>query len=278
MELFNSFESLEIEVPVSVEPILNVIHSDNSVTVSHKRSSGSICANCPVKKKNRLRPSAAVPVVVTPPVIPVMDAKQSIFTYLRTMKVEEAEQFAPVCNSKCSASRPVDMLGQEPELELVPVLMAFKVIHEDVFKQIEAMSVVTHVATGIVRESPLYKSTGKEGDRHYLAYPAGPSVKKAKQAFLEQKNNFVKGTFVVDRHPRNEHVFPKDKGWSEIPCETPEGTVTPLQMFVMELSHEQDHVIRYTTESHSLQFQGAINNVPCRILLDTGATGTAFID
>ena len=152
------------------------------------------------------------------------------------MKVEDAQQFAPVCNSKCSTSRPVEMLGQEPELELVPVLMAFKVIHEDVFKQIEAMSVVTHFATGIVRESPLYKSTGKEGDRHYLAYPAGPSVKKAKQAFLEQKNNFVKGTFVVDRHPRNEHVFPKDKGWSEIPCKTPKGTVTPLQIYVMELS------------------------------------------
>ncbi len=109
-----------------------------------------------------------------------------------------------------------------------------------------------------MRESPLYKTTGKAGDRHYLAYPSGPTVKKAKQAFLEQKNNFVKGTFVLDRHPRNEHLFPKDKGWSEIPCETPEGTVTPLQIFVMELSHEQDHVIRYTTERHSLQFQGAI--------------------
>ncbi len=60
------------------------------------------------------------------------------------------------------------MLGQEPELELAPRLMAFKVIHEEVLKQIEAMSVVTHVATGIVRESPLYKTTGKAGDRHYL--------------------------------------------------------------------------------------------------------------
>ncbi len=49
LELFNSFGSLEIEVPVSIEPVLNVIHIDNSVTVSNKRSSGSICANCPVK-------------------------------------------------------------------------------------------------------------------------------------------------------------------------------------------------------------------------------------
>jgi hypothetical protein len=31
-------------------------------------------------------------------------------------------------------------------------------------------------------------------------------------------------------------------------------------------------------KGHSLQFQGCINNVPCRILLDTRATGTTFID
>ena len=57
-----------------------------------------------------------MPVVVTPPVIPVMDARQSIFTYLRAMKDEGYEQFAPLCNSKCSSSKPVEMLGQEPEL------------------------------------------------------------------------------------------------------------------------------------------------------------------
>jgi predicted aspartyl protease len=46
----------------------------------------------------------------------------------------------------------------------------------------------------------------------------------------------------------------------------------------MEIPKEQDQVIRYTTERHSLQFQSTINTVPCRILLDTGATGMAFID
>jgi hypothetical protein len=58
-----------------------------------------------------------------------------------------------------------------------------------------------------------------------------------------------------------------------------EGTVTPLQMFVMNIpkgDHEQ--IFKYTTEWHSLQFQGSINTVPCRILLGTGAIGTAFID
>jgi hypothetical protein len=243
-----------------------------------KKSCGAVFANCPVKKKIKLWSSIAVPVVVTPPVIPVMDARQSIFACLRTMKEEEYEQFAPLCNSKCSSSKPVEMLGQEPDFISAPVLLAFKVIHEDVLKQLESMSVVTHVATGTVRESPLHKSTGKEGDSHFLAYPAGATVKKAKKAFLGQKNNFIKGTFAVDRNPRNEHLFPVDKGWSEVTCKTPEGTVTPLQIFVMEISKEQDQVFRYTTERHSLQFQSTINTIPCRILLDTGATGMAFFD
>ncbi len=70
---------------VAIEPVLNMILPDNSVTVSSKRSSGSICANCPVKKRYRTGPWIAVPVIIPPPVIkaiPVMDSKQSIFTYL----------------------------------------------------------------------------------------------------------------------------------------------------------------------------------------------------
>jgi hypothetical protein len=170
-----------------------VIHLDSSVTISKKISCGSVFANCLVKKKNILFSSTAVPVVVTPPVIPVMDAKQSIFTYLRSIKDEEYELFEPLCNSNCSSSKPVKMLGQEPDFISAPVLLAFKVIHEDVLKQIEAMSVVNHDATGTVRESPLYKSTGKEGDSHSLAYPAGPTVQKTKKAFLEQKEQLCEG-------------------------------------------------------------------------------------
>jgi hypothetical protein len=143
-------------------------------------------------------------------------------------------------------------------------------------KQVDAMSVVTHVATGTLRESPLYKATGTEGDSHFLAYPSRLTVKKSVKAFLEQMNNFKKGTFVVDRNPSNVHIF---KDWSEVTCIQPEGTVSPLQMYVLEKPKgDQEQVIKYTTERHSLQFQGSINIVPCRILLDTGASGTASID
>jgi hypothetical protein len=82
-------------VPVSIEPFLNVIQFDNSVTVTRKISSGYVFANCPVKKKKRLDSLLAVRAVVIPPVIPVMDARQSIFIYLRAMKDEGYEQFHP---------------------------------------------------------------------------------------------------------------------------------------------------------------------------------------
>ena len=51
LELFNSFGSLEIELPVSIEPVLNVIHLDNSVDISRERPSGVVIGNCHVKKR-----------------------------------------------------------------------------------------------------------------------------------------------------------------------------------------------------------------------------------
>ena len=94
--------------------------------------------------------------------------------------------------------------------------MTFIVIHKDVLEQIEAMSVVTHVATGTVRESPLYKSTGKEGDRHYLAYPAGPTVKKAKNAFLQQRAPSLKAPLYWGEEEEWKHTaqFAPDVGSS----------------------------------------------------------------
>jgi predicted aspartyl protease len=81
---------------------------------------------------------------------------------------------------------------------------------------------------------------------------------------------------MVDRHPSNESIF---IDWTEVPCIQPKGTVTPLQMYVSSVpKNDQELIFKYTTEQHSLQFQGCINTVPCRILLDTGASETAFID
>jgi hypothetical protein len=83
--LFNSFEPLEIKVLDFLEPNLNVITPRTSIKGSRKRPSGVVIGNCPVKKKNIILSPFAVPVVVTKPVIPVMDATNYTFTYLRSM-------------------------------------------------------------------------------------------------------------------------------------------------------------------------------------------------
>jgi hypothetical protein len=60
---------------------------------------------------------------VTPAVNPVMDAGSYIYSYLRSMKMEQCEQFAPGCSSKCSLSKLVEIIGHEPELISVPALL-----------------------------------------------------------------------------------------------------------------------------------------------------------
>jgi hypothetical protein len=97
----------------------------------------------------------AKPAIVIPPVVPVMDPESSIYSYLRSMRMERYEQFALVCSSKCSSSNPMEMLGQAPDFFSVPALLSFKTIHDEVLKQVEAKSLVTHVATGTLREGGL---------------------------------------------------------------------------------------------------------------------------
>jgi hypothetical protein len=124
---------------------------------------------------------------VPPTVIPVMDAGSSIYSYLKSMKMEQCEQFAPLCSSKCPSSKPVDIIGHEPEFISVNVLLAFKTVHDDLLQHVEAMSHATHIAVETLRGSPLYKSTGQEGDSQFLAYPARLTVKKALKDFLEEQ-------------------------------------------------------------------------------------------
>jgi hypothetical protein len=37
-------------------------------------------------------------------------------------------------------------------------------------------------------------------------------------------------------------------------------------------------VYKYSTDEHDMQFRGTVEKQPVKILLDTGASGTAFID
>jgi hypothetical protein len=126
-----------------------------------------------------------------------------------------------------------------------------------------------------LRKIPLYKATEKEGDSHFLAYPARFTLKKALNSFLEQKKNFEKGTV----------------WWTDIPV-----MLSYLRIGLRFHAYNlKVHLHLYrcmseiylkmtknkslnTPERHSFQFQGSINTVPCCILLDNGASGTVFLD
>jgi hypothetical protein len=125
-----------------------------------------------LKNISRFLPPIAKSATVIPPVVPVMNVGSYIYSYLRSMKMEHCEQIAPACSSKCSSSKAVEMLGHEPEFVDLSALLSFKTVHNEVLQQVEAMSPVTHIATGTLIESPLYKSTRTKGDSHFLAYPA----------------------------------------------------------------------------------------------------------
>jgi hypothetical protein len=87
------------------------------------------------------------PTVVIQTVVPVNDAESSVYSYLMSMRMEQCEQFAPVCSYKCSSSKLVEILGQALDFVSVPVLIYFKTIPDEVLKQVVVMSPVTHVAT-----------------------------------------------------------------------------------------------------------------------------------
>jgi hypothetical protein len=89
----------------------------------------------------------AKPAVVIPPVVPVNDAESSVYSYLRSMIMEQCEKFAHVCCYKCSSSKPVEILVRALDFVSVPVLISFQTIHDEVLIQAVAMSPVTHVAT-----------------------------------------------------------------------------------------------------------------------------------
>ena len=131
-----------------------------------------------------------------------MDSGNSIYSFLISIHADHSEEFAPVCTSKCSSSRPVENKGHNTDQRSVPVLLSFTTVNTEIMQQVEELSPVTHVATGTLRESPLYTATGREGDSHLLAYPAMLTVKKAMKAFLQQKNNFEKSYFCGGSAPK----------------------------------------------------------------------------
>ena len=69
--------------------------------------------------------------------------------------------------------------AQVPLKVRAPAVLLFRSISADIMKKINVDLPITHVATGVIKDSPLYKSNGISGDKHLLSAPSQSIVCKA---------------------------------------------------------------------------------------------------
>ena len=84
---------------------------------------------------------------------------------------------------------------QVPLKVKTPALLLFRTVSAEFMLKINANLPVTHIATGVIKDSPLYKSNGIQGGKHLLSAPSQSIVMKAFQAFCKSKEQFCKSYF-----------------------------------------------------------------------------------
>jgi hypothetical protein len=87
-------------------------------------------------------------------------------------------------------------------------VLLFWSVNADMMAKINNDLPVTHVATGVIKNSPLYKSNGISGEKHLLSAPSQSIVCKALESFINHKHTFIKATFVVD-DTKSQEIFSK---------------------------------------------------------------------
>jgi hypothetical protein len=73
----------------------------------------------------------------------------------------------------------------------------------------------------------------------------------------------------------------KQKIWKPLDIsEIYKDTTKPLCVFTWKKQEtsDDDEVCKYVFGAHSMKFKGQVNGDPMCVLMDTGASGTAFID
>jgi predicted aspartyl protease len=69
------------------------------------------------------------------------------------------------------------------------------------------------------------------------------------------------------------------KKWTMVEGTRSDQSGSPIIAFTWNRPLEEDNTVyKYSTEEQSMQFRGTVEKQPLKILLDTGASGTAFID
>jgi hypothetical protein len=86
---------------------------------------------------------------------------------------------------------------------------SFRSVIADMMAKINIDLPVTHVATGVIKDSPLYKCNGISGEIHLLSAPSQSIVCKDLESFINHKHTFAKSTFVVDDTKKSSTMFKK---------------------------------------------------------------------
>jgi hypothetical protein len=155
-------------------------------------------------------------------------------------------------------------------------LLLFRSVNAEMMAKINVNLPVIHIATGVIKDSPLYKSNGITGEKHLLSAPSQTIVCKALESFPQHIHSFAKATFVVDDTKKSRAVFKK---WTIVEGTRSDQLGSPMIAFTWDRPPvENETVYRYSTEEQTMQFRGTVEKQPVKILLDTRASGTAFID
>ena len=150
----------------------------------------------------------------------------------------------------------------------------FSTLEPSIVKDMESLtSPVTHVSTGLLQSNKaLSRETGTLGEKHLLAAPTSAVTKRALMAFQCQQSGFVKATFVVKDTIATKRLF---NDWIRVFIPSIDNTYAVY--IWSKINNDEPECLMFTSKGHTMVLKGNINGLPSRILLDTGASGTAFI-
>jgi hypothetical protein len=205
--------------------------------------------------------------------------QKSIFNYISSMKMDQEMHLLSFCNSTSVKNRmSMPAANRMPVLKKQTAFNMLKPVLTSLIQYIEEKLVpVTHISRGVNRSNPLFNPTGKKGDKHLLCSPPSTQVKRTFIETTKQKSNFAQVTFIVDDTPVFRKLF---RDWDLLQVDEHYKDISkPICVFTWtKKAIVAEPVLRYTSGDHSMKFKGLINGTPVCILMDTGASGTAFID
>jgi hypothetical protein len=137
----------------------------------------------------------------------------------------------------------------------------------------------THLSQGISRSSPLFNPTGNLGEQYVLCAPSKATVTEILDAFQKQQSIFSRATWVVNDTAMVKRLFKKE--WKSLDVlEKYQDVTKPICVFTWKRQETSyvDEVFKCVSGTHTMKFKGQVNWNPVCVLMDTGASGTAFVD